>query len=1028
MGDQNGRLDSPLSSQEAEKSASPPSLDRSRESEAFRSNTSSPLLNTEPLPLDDQSHCPYCHKDFRKPRVLDCLHSMCEDCIIAQLDGRRDAQKASDQANRNPTDCELETPKLKERPTPPGVIRCPICAQESHVGNDVRYVHTMLLDYVRLAENEEAVGERRCRACKSEQPAIAVCKQCQSDLCSNCLTAHGVMRMFEGHEVMTYAEMEQRGQRGEVRPVQCPTHSLPYKMLCATCETLCCKVVEVNARVVYTIQSEIEKLADKVEKKWRDSMAEWSAIPDRSASLHEQYEAAKVHVEMAFDDLLKALEEAKTNKLAQLEETRQKQEVAIEDLYRKMNLNEARVSDALRFARNLLSKSNGMELLASRRKVVQQLNNLAHTMPALGIQVELEYQPLSKKQLDTHMNAICGNVIGRMVSANVKETITVQQPATQQSQQAQGDFAQSRSNSTVLPGVAADWGRPLSNGHGSSSDLGAIGVERKKTSTSSTWGGIPPSRITGPGGDAFGWPPSSHPPDLPSPSPPIPLKDVAPPSFTVGGPGVIGQPTTANPAVTSSGGNPLLTGASSTASMIYNNYQWPPSSNPAQAAADLRLFPPMSHPSSVVGANQLKLAQAQAQAAQLQALLLQNNGLGNPNLLMQARLRSLAPGVDPLLALGGLSLAGGPGEGGALLGGGPQRTSPQELLNPTRVPELKIHSVFGTSQQGSSMRELHCPSGFCLSESDDILIADTNNHRIVVCGPPHPWKIGRPGTDDGQLCFPRKVIALKGDVTRYAVLDKGVDGKTRAQLFDQRGEFIKRINMVPLVPRGGIEVSAASCTSSGHLLLVDTSGVVYCIDVDVPRVVFWFDASTHLGEASDVAIYEKNVYITDFKHHCVQVFNTDGQFIRKLGEPSQTPYPIGIDVSKNGDVLVADTHGNHLHVVVFTADGTLQQSFTHNEFRLSRCVGLRVAGSGHVVTLCKHNHTLFVFKPLYIHRGVFCVYISKLQVILFPLYSLSTHKLSRICQNVVLLGMSYSSSAFCCSEAYVLALNSFSGS
>ncbi|KJH50846.1 b-box zinc finger [Dictyocaulus viviparus] len=964
MGDQNGRLDSPLSCQEHEKSISPPSLDRSHESETFSSQL--------------------------QPRVLDCLHSMCEDCIIAQLDGRRDAQKTTDLAIRNPTDCELEVPKwgsgatvscvshypinvtsfsVKERPTPPGVIRCPVCAQESHVGNDVRYVHTMLLDYV--SENEEAIGERRCRACKSEQPAIAVCKQCQSDLCSNCLSAHGVMRMFEGHEVMTYAEMEQLGQRGEVRPVQCPTHSLPYKMLCATCETLCCKVclemehlnhkvVEVNARVVYTIQSEIEKLADKVEKKWRDSMAEWSAIPDRSASLHEQYESAKIHVEMAFDDLLKALEEAKTNKLAQLEETRQKQEVAIEDLYRKMNLNEARVSDALRFARNLVLKSNGMELLASRRKVVQQLNNLSHTMPALGIQVELEYQPLSKKQIDTHMNAICGNVIGRMVSANVKETITIQQTPSQPVQTST-EYPHSRTGATTLSS-AQDWSRPITNGYGSVGDIGAIGVERKKACSASTWSsGLAPSRISGPGGDAFGWPPSSHPPDLPSPSPPIPLKDIVPPSFSVGATGIVGQPSNTNPVVTTSGGNPLLTGASNAASMVYNNYQWPPSSNPTQAT-DLRLFPPMSHPSSVVGASQLKLAQAQA--AQLQAaLLLQNNGLTNPNLLM-ARLRSLAPGVDPLLTLGGLSLSGT--DGSSLLSGGTQRTSPQELLNPTRVPELKIHSVFGTSQQGSSMRELHCPSGFCLSASDDILIADTNNHRIVVCGPPHPWKIGRPGTDDGQLCFPRKVIALKGDVTRYAVLDKGVDGKTRAQLFDHRGEFIKRINMVPLVPRGGIEVSAASCTSTGYLLLVDTSGVVYCLDVDAPRIIFWFDASSHLGEASDVAIYEKNVYITDFKHHCVQVFNTDGQFIRKLGEPSQTPYPIGIDVSKNGDILVADTHGNHLHVVVFTADGTLQQSFTHNEFRLSRCVGLRVAGSGHVVTLCKHNHTLFVFKPLYI--------------------------------------------------------------
>ena len=50
--------------------------------------------------------------------------------------------------------------------------------------------------------------------------------------------------------------------------------------------------------------------------------------------------------------------------------------------------------------------------------------------------------------------------------------------------------------------------------------------------------------------------------------------------------------------------------------------------------------------------------------------------------------------------------------------------------------------------------------------------------------------------DDGQLCFPRKVVALRGaDAVRYVVLDKGVDGKTRAQIFNQGGEFVKRINM-----------------------------------------------------------------------------------------------------------------------------------------------------------------------------------------------------------------------------------------
>lgn len=49
--------------------------------------------------------------------------------------------------------------------------------QESHVGNDVRFVNTMLLDFIRVREAETTdfkSGERVCRACKGDQVAIAV--------------------------------------------------------------------------------------------------------------------------------------------------------------------------------------------------------------------------------------------------------------------------------------------------------------------------------------------------------------------------------------------------------------------------------------------------------------------------------------------------------------------------------------------------------------------------------------------------------------------------------------------------------------------------------------------------------------------------------------------------------------------------------------------------------------------------------------------------------------------------------------
>ncbi|CAI4232439.1 unnamed protein product [Auanema sp. JU1783] len=934
MGDIKGETDSPASLHEYESNSPAPSLKgENEEFDEWRSGASSPLLGTEPLPLDDQTQCSYCHKDFRKPRVLDCLHSMCEDCIIAQLDGKKNVPNENEKTPRNSTDCELETPKIVERPTPPGVIRCPICMQESHVGNDVRHVYSMLLDYIRVNGNEETRGEKRCRTCKSEQLAVAFCKQCQADLCSNCLQAHGVMRMFDRHETLSYDELEKSFEEIETGAVCCPVHLVPFRFLCTTCEGLACKtclgndhvrhkVIDINEKVVNAIQYEIRNLAGRVDNKFRESMNEWSAIPDRASTLNNQFEIAKARVEQTFDEHMRALEEACAAKLNELEDARQKQEHCIEDLYRKMNLTESRVNDALSFTHRLLEKATGLELLASRKKVVQQLNNLSHTMPALGIQSELEFQPPPKKKVDAYIALLSGVVVGRMVTASVKEQVPQAAPvvpmASSIAPASVADHPRASQDST-------DWGRPQSNGQ-APMYLGAIGTERKKTMRSSS--------------DAFiGWPPCSNPPDLHAPSPTM---NVAPL--------IQKELLTPIPLPTSNRSNNMGAPSPSLNTQFhYNNYQWP-SSSTKSAAVDFNN------------------AQLRQKVAALIMQLPNQNGPSNVpssvnNLLLQNRVVLASSHVDQVLlnGLGNLSMGNiaseGPGVG--------LRTSPQESA---RVSELKIHSVFGTSAPGSSIRELHCPSGFCLSETDDILIADTNNHRVTVCGPPCPWKIGRPGTGDGMLCFPKKVVALKGEKARYVVLDKGSDGKTRAQIFDGKGEFSKGVSLPVLVSREGIDVNAATCAANGHLILVDTGGCVFEIDIDNVCVVHWFDASAHLGEASDVAWYENNIYITDFKHHCVQIYDSKGKFLKKLGEPSQTPYPIGIDISKKGEILVADTHGNHLHIVIFNTDGTIIQAFTHQEFRLSRCVGLRVAGSGHVVTLCKHNHTLFVFKPLYINR------------------------------------------------------------
>lgn len=52
-----------------------------------------------------------------------------------------------------------------------------------------------------------------------------------------------------------------------------------------------------------------------------------------------------------------------------------------------------------------------------------------------------------------------------------------------------------------------------------------------------------------------------------------------------------------------------------------------------------------------------------------------------------------------------------------------------------------------------------------------------------------------------------------------------------------------------------------------------------------------------------------------------------GRYTLKFGNSINTPYPIGIDVSKSGDILIGDSHGNHFHVVVFNSAGKMLQDY-----------------------------------------------------------------------------------------------------
>ena len=71
-------------------------------------------------------------------------------------------------------------------------------------------------------------------------------------------------------------------------------------------------------------------------------------------------------------------------------------------------------------------------------------------------------------------------------------------------------------------------------------------------------------------------------------------------------------------------------------------------------------------------------------------------------------------------------------------------------------PMNSLH-MFGSL--GPAPGQFNSPHGFCLGFDDEIVVADTNNHRIQVMSKAGVaiHHFGKPGKGDGELFYPRKV-------------------------------------------------------------------------------------------------------------------------------------------------------------------------------------------------------------------------------------------------------------------------------
>ncbi|KAI2806421.1 hypothetical protein BLOT_008377 [Blomia tropicalis] len=282
--------------------------------------------------------------------------------------------------------------------------------------------------------------------------------------------------------------------------------------------------------------------------------------------------------------------------------------------------------------------------------------------------------------------------------------------------------------------------------------------------------------------------------------------------------------------------------------------------------------------------------------------------------------------------------------------------------------DLKISCKFGSV--GTGPTNLNMPHGFCIGVNDNIVIADTNNHRISIfeLNGNHLFCFGEKGTNDGQLYLPRKIAMLPPNILEndkepvFVVCDRGAK-RSRMQIFTIDGKYLRGIPIVYM------DIVSGLCTTQDRkIVVVDSVRSGVSILNEFGTLLYWFTCASETIEPSDVTVHEQDYYICDFKGHCVNVFNQHGVLIRKIGS-QLTKFPNGIDISDMGDIVVGDSHGNRFHVTLFSSQGQLLGDFDCPYLKVSRCCGLKITSKGMIVTLAKNNNHVLVLNTLNIQQN-----------------------------------------------------------
>ena len=326
--------------------------------------TSSTVTKQALRKLEDQLTCGICLDSYNEPKLLQCFHVFCKQCLERLV--VRDHQGLS--------------------------LQCPSCRRSTLLppasvsGLQTAFYLNNLFEVRDAIEKVKKPQKTQCEKCK-KRVATSFCRNCGKFICAKCTETHQEWEEFSSHEVITLSQLE--GDVAQLVPPKkkvmfCSKHSTKeLDLYCETCEELVCRDCTVRIHrdhqydlvtdafqkhkdVLVTSLQPVEQQLDTVTKSLQQLDTQCQQITDQREAL----------VGNIIRQLQEALEVRKTELIGQLDNITQKKLKTLAAQRDQIELVQTQLSSCLDFVKESLRTGSEGEILAMKKPVVKQVEEI----------------------------------------------------------------------------------------------------------------------------------------------------------------------------------------------------------------------------------------------------------------------------------------------------------------------------------------------------------------------------------------------------------------------------------------------------------------------------------------------------------------------------------------------------------------------------------------------------------------------------------------------------------------------------